>query len=70
MLSLPLFSFDLGELMRYWGDFHTPSFESRREKTGLRGYNPVRNKSACMITEEGQKLETLDISRRRITLSI
>ena len=41
-----------------------------REKTNNLGYDQVRNKSCCTVTEDGKRLEILDLESRGIVLSV
>ena len=52
-------------LIRLW----KRSFELVFEKTNNLDSDQVRHKPGCTVTEDGQKLEILDISRRKIVLS-
>ena len=44
-------------------------FEPVREKTNNLGFEQVRHKAGCTITEKGKKLEISDLRRRGIVLS-
>ena len=56
----------LSWLIRLW----KRSFELVCEKTNNLDSDQVRHKPGCTVTEDGQKLEILDISRRKIVLSV
>ena len=45
-------------------------FEPVPEKTNNLGSDQVQHKSACTVTEDGQKLEILNLRRRGIVLSM
>ena len=59
----------LGSFMSLLEDIQV-IYELRQEKTGLRGLRPGLTKPACTVTEASYKLEILDMSRRRIILSV
>ena len=44
--------------------------EPQREKIGLWGYDQVRHKPVCEVTEDALKLDILDLRRREIVLSV
>ena len=44
--------------------------EPRHEKTNVLVFDQVRHKPGCTVTEDGYMLETSDIERRGIVLSM
>ena len=44
--------------------------EPVREKTNSLGSDQVRHKPGCTVTEDGQRMEILDLERRGIVLSV
>ena len=46
------------------------TFEPRHEKTSILVFDLVQHKPGCTATEDGQRLEILDLESRGITLSM
>ena len=51
-------------------DGRTLEYEPVREKTNNLGSDQVRHKPGCTVTEDGKRLEILDIESRGIVLSV
>ena len=47
-----------------------PTYEPRHEKTKVLVYDLVRHKPGCIATEDGWRLEILDLESRGIVLSM
>ena len=45
-------------------------FEPAREKTNNLGSDQVRHNTGCTVTEDGKRLEILDLESRGIVLSV
>ena len=49
---------------------HRTQTEPVRDKTNNLGFDKVRHKPDCTVTEDGQRLEILDLESRGIILSV
>ena len=56
--------------MHYICNFNNKAIELHHEETNSVVSQQVRHKPVCAVTEDGKKLEILDLERRGIQLSV